>query len=141
MDRGQILLVFLRIICLHPLLYILNQQVTAVFAGAFYGLFNLFSGFLIPRPRIPKWWVRYYWICPVAWTVYGLIVSQYGDVKDTIKLVPGMMEDPTIKWYIQNHYGYDPSFMSSIAAVLVGFTVFFAFMFAFGIKTLNFQQR
>lgn len=73
--------------------------------------------------------------------MYGLIVSQYGDVEDTIKLVPGTMEDPTIKWYIQNHYGYDPSFMSSIAAVLVGFTVFFAFMFAFGIKMLNFQQR
>ena len=27
-----------------------NQQVAAIFAGAFYGLFNLFSGFLIPRP-------------------------------------------------------------------------------------------
>jgi len=27
-----------------------NQQVAAVFAGAFYGLFNLFSGFVIPRP-------------------------------------------------------------------------------------------
>ncbi|CAN6886391.1 unnamed protein product [Brassica oleracea] len=117
-----------------------NQQVAAIFAGAFYGLFNLFSGFLIPRPRIPKWWIWYYWICPVAWTVYGLIVSQYGDQEDTIK-VPGMMEDPTIKWYIENHYGYDPNFMGSIAAVLVGFTVFFAFMFAFGIKMLNFQQR
>ncbi|KAJ4873478.1 hypothetical protein Rs2_26376 [Raphanus sativus] len=66
---------------------ITNQQVAAVFAGAFYCLFNLFSGFLIPRP--------------------------YGDVEDTIK-VPGMMEDPTIKWYIQNHHGYDPSLMHGL---------------------------
>lgn len=76
----------------------------------------------------------------MAWTVYGLIVSQYGDVEDTIK-VPGMANDPTIKWYIENHYGYDADFMGPVAIVLVGFTLFFAFMFAFGIKTLNFQHR
>lgn len=27
-----------------------NHQVSAIFASAFYGLFNLFSGFFIPRP-------------------------------------------------------------------------------------------
>ncbi|KAE8679805.1 Pleiotropic drug resistance protein 12 [Hibiscus syriacus] len=58
-----------------------NHQIAAVFAAAFYSLFNLFSGFFIPRPRIPKWWIWYYWICPMAWTVYGLILSQYGDVE------------------------------------------------------------
>ncbi|KAI9109364.1 hypothetical protein K1719_019418 [Acacia pycnantha] len=46
-----------------------NHQVAAIFAAAFYGLFNIFSGFFIPRPKIPKWWVWYYWICPVAWTM------------------------------------------------------------------------
>ncbi|GMN37142.1 hypothetical protein TIFTF001_006571 [Ficus carica] len=117
-----------------------NHQVAAIFAAAFYALFNLFSGFFIPRPRIPKWWVWYYWICPVAWTVYGLIVSQYRDVEDRIS-VPGMSFEPTIKWYIENHFGYDPDFMGQVAVVLVSFTVFFAFMFAYCIKTLNFQMR
>lgn len=117
-----------------------NHQLAAIFAAAFYALFNLFSGFYIPRPRIPKWWIWYYWICPVAWTVYGLIVSQYGDVEDTIK-VPGITPDPTIKWYVQDHFGYKPNFMGPIAGVLVAFTVFFAFMFAYCIKTLNFQMR
>lgn len=76
----------------------------------------------------------------MAWTVYGLIVSQYGDVEDTIS-VPGMSIKPTIKWYIENHFGYDPDFMGQVAVVLVGFSVFFAFMFAYCIKTLNFQLR
>ncbi|RVW28557.1 ABC transporter G family member 42 [Vitis vinifera] len=117
-----------------------NHQVASIFAAAFYAVFNLFSGFFIPRPKIPKWWIWYYWICPVAWTVYGLIVSQYGDLEDTIK-APGMSPDPTIKWYVQNHFGYDPNFMAPVAVVLVGFGVFFAFMYAYCIKTLNFQMR
>ncbi|KAK9282203.1 hypothetical protein L1049_005115 [Liquidambar formosana] len=117
-----------------------NHQVAAIFAAAFYALFNLFSGFFIPRPKIPKWWVWYYWICPVAWTVYGLIVSQYGDLENTIT-VPGVMDDPPIKQYIQDHFGYDPNFMGPVAAVLVGFAAFFAFIFAYCIKTLNFQTR
>ncbi|KAL5822739.1 hypothetical protein ACOSQ4_020639 [Xanthoceras sorbifolium] len=117
-----------------------NHQVAAIFAAAFYSLFNLFSGFFIPRPRIPKWWVWYYWVCPVAWTVYGLIVSQYGDVEDLIT-VPGLTEKRSIKWYIEDNFGYDPEFMGPVAGVLVGFTAFFAFMFAYCIKTLNFQIR
>ncbi|KDP40866.1 hypothetical protein JCGZ_24865 [Jatropha curcas] len=117
-----------------------NLQVASIFAATFYALFNLFSGFFIPRPRIPKWWIWYYWICPVAWTVYGLIVSQYRDNEDTIQ-VPGLLQGPSIKAYIEDHYGYDPNFMGPVAAVLVGFTVFFAFVYAYAIRTLNFQTR
>ncbi|KAI3862926.1 hypothetical protein MKX03_011415 [Papaver bracteatum] len=116
-----------------------NPQTAAILASSFYGFFNLFSGFFIPRPRIPKWWVWYYWICPVAWTVYGLILSQYGDLEDMIK-VPGM-EDQMIKAYIKEHYGYENDFMGIVAGVLVGFTIFFATMYAICIKFINFQHR
>ncbi|ESW22604.1 hypothetical protein PHAVU_005G166500 [Phaseolus vulgaris] len=116
-----------------------NHQVASIFGAAFYGLFNLFSGFFIPRPKIPAWWVWYYWICPVAWTVYGLIVSQYRDVEIDI-IVPGG-SNQTIKHYIEDHYGFKPDFMGPVAIVLVAFPVFFAFVFAFSIKTLNFQTR
>lgn len=116
-----------------------NHQVAAIFAGFFYGLFNLFSGFFIPLPRIPKGWVWYYWICPVAWTVYGLIITQYGDLDDKIK-VPGK-EDQTIKFYVEDHYGFNAEFMGAVATVLAGFPVFFALTYAFCIRTLNFQRR
>ncbi|CAL5431972.1 unnamed protein product [Camellia sinensis] len=118
-----------------------NHQVASILAATFYALFNLFSGFFIPRPKIPKWWIWYYWICQIAWTVYRLIVSQYGDVTDPIT-VPGMKNSTTVQWYVKNNFGYEPNFIGPVAGVLVGFAVFFAFMYAYYcIKTLNFQMR
>ncbi|CAI9114209.1 OLC1v1014873C1 [Oldenlandia corymbosa var. corymbosa] len=117
-----------------------NQQAAAIFAGAFYSLYNLFSGFYITRPKIPLWWIWYYWICPVAWSTYGIIVSQYGDVKDTIE-VPGMSERPSIKDYIKHEFGYDSDFMGPVAVVLIGYAAFFALMYSFCISKLNFQTR
>lgn len=90
--------------------------------------------------KIPKWWVWYYWICPVAWTVYGLIVSQYRDITTGIS-VPGRSDQPALKDYIEDHYGFKSDFMGPVACVLVAFPVFFAFVFAFAIKVLNFQTR
>ncbi|KAB2008036.1 hypothetical protein ES319_D10G071200v1 [Gossypium barbadense] len=90
--------------------------------------------------RIPPWWIWYYWICPMAWTVYGLITSQYGDDERTIK-VPGMKLDPTIKWYLEHHFGFHHDFLRTVAVVLVVFPLFFAFMFGLCIKLLNFQVR
>lgn len=116
-----------------------NHEVAAIFAAAFYSLFNLFSGFFIPRPKIPKWWIWYYWICPLAWTVYGLIVTQYGDMEEIIT-VPGQ-PNQTISYYITHHFGYHRNFMAVVAPVLVLFAAFFAFMYALCIKKLNFQQR
>ncbi|KAK4267406.1 hypothetical protein QN277_024192 [Acacia crassicarpa] len=122
-----------------------NHQVAAIFAAFFYGLFNIFSGFFIPRPKIPGWWVWYYWICPVAWTVYGMIVSQYGDVTTQIDApgygVNGAIGKVPINQYIEDHFGFKTDFMGPVAAVLIAFAVFFAFMFAYCIKTLNFQMR
>ncbi|KAF9613768.1 hypothetical protein IFM89_011492 [Coptis chinensis] len=98
-----------------------NLQIASIFAAAFYGLFNLFSGFYIPRTKIPKWWIWYYWICPVSWTVYGLIVSQYGDIEDVVK-VPGS-GDQKIKDFVANYFGYDNDFMGRVAGVLVLYVV------------------
>ncbi|KAK9030821.1 hypothetical protein V6N11_032231 [Hibiscus sabdariffa] len=117
-----------------------NHQVAAIFASAFYSVFNLFSGFFIARPSIPGWWIWYYWICPVAWTIYGLIVSQYGDMDDPLT-VPGDSRNYTIKSYIDDRYGFKSDFMGPISGVLVAFAAFFAFMFAYCIRTLNFQNR
>lgn len=117
-----------------------NHQAASIFAAAINVLFNLFSGFFIPRPRIPRWWMWYYWICPLQWTIQGLIISQYGDLDETIK-VPGMSYDPTIKWYVQSYFGYNVDALGSVATIIVVFTVFFASTYAYCLHKLNFQIR
>ncbi|PWA46848.1 plant PDR ABC transporter associated [Artemisia annua] len=117
-----------------------NDQIAAIFAAGFYLLFNIFSGFYIPQPKIPGWWIWYYWICPMAWTVYGCIVSQYHDI-DTPIQVPGMSPNPAMNSYINDYFGFEMDFMGPVAAVLVGFGVFFAFLYAIFLRTLNFQMR
>ncbi|KAG8472011.1 hypothetical protein CXB51_036309 [Gossypium anomalum] len=64
----------------------LTPEVTiaGALSSAFYPLLNLFSGFLIPQPQIPKWWVWLYYLMPSSWTLNCLLTSQYGDVNDEI---------------------------------------------------------
>ncbi|XP_020584448.1 ABC transporter G family member 42-like [Phalaenopsis equestris] len=116
-----------------------NIQVAGILSSCFFFLFNLFSGLFIPRTLIPKWWSWYYWCCPVAWTLYGLIVTQYSDLHDLVK-VPGEA-DQSIRDIVMNHYGYRDDYVSLMIVVLIGFTALFAFTYTYGLRTLNFQQR
>ncbi|KAG9452653.1 hypothetical protein H6P81_005557 [Aristolochia fimbriata] len=113
-----------------------NQDIAAIVSSAFYALWNLFSGFIIPRPRIPIWWRWYYWACPVAWTLYGLVASQFGDLTN-------VMEDTNVpvKEFLRDYFDFKHDFLGVIAAGVIGFAVLFAFIFAFSIKVLNFQRR
>ncbi|KAL5701729.1 transcription factor [Ranunculus cassubicifolius] len=112
-----------------------NQQIAAIVSSAFYGLWNLFSGFLVPKTRIPIWWSWYYWINPVAWTLHGLVVSQYGDVTD--KLETGQ----EVKDFVKVYFGFRHEFLPIVITVIIGFAVLFSFLFALSIRTLNFQKR
>ena len=61
----------------------------------------------------------------MAWTVYGLIVSQYRDIEDPLFVPGSTTQNFTVKGYIEDHYGFKSDFMGPVAAVLVAFTVFF----------------
>ncbi|KAH1203461.1 Pleiotropic drug resistance protein 1 [Glycine max] len=105
-----------------------NPHVAAILSTSFYAIWCLFSGFIIPLSRIPVWWKWYYWICPVSWTLYGLVASQYGDDMD--KLENGQRIDEFVKRY----FGFEHDFLGVVAIVVAGFSVLFALIFAFGIK-------
>ncbi|XP_077211753.1 pleiotropic drug resistance protein 1-like isoform X1 [Tasmannia lanceolata] len=112
-----------------------NQHIAAIISGAFFAFWNLFSGFMIPRPRIPVWWRWYYWACPMAWSLYGLITSQYGDIHDTIE------SGETVTQFLRSYFGFRHDFLGVVAFMNIVFTVLFAFVFGFGIMVFNFERR
>ncbi|CDP04829.1 unnamed protein product [Coffea canephora] len=113
-----------------------NQHIAAIVSSAFYNIWNLFSGFVIPKTRIPVWWRWYYYICPVAWTLYGLLASQFGDIKEEM-----LDTNVTVEEFIRGYYGFRHDFVGYVAIIIVGVATLFAFIFAFSIKVFNFQKR
>lgn len=112
-----------------------NQHIAAITSSAFYAIWNLFSGFVVPRPRMPVWWRWYYWADPISWTLYGLVASQFGDIKHQLDT------GETVEDFVRSYFGYKHDFLGVVAAVLVGLPVLFGFIFAFSIRAFNFQKR
>ena len=85
---------------------------------------------------MPIWWRWYFWACPVSWTLYGLVASQFGDIKETFEESGQTVED-----FVRSYFGFKTEFLGVVAVVHVGICVLFGFIFAYSIKTFNFQKR
>ncbi|KAK9923261.1 hypothetical protein M0R45_031690 [Rubus argutus] len=112
-----------------------NAHIASITSSGFYALWNIFSGYLMPRPRMAVWWRWYYWASPIAWTFYGLNASQYGDVQDRFE------DGIPVQQFLRDYFGYRHDFVGVAAMVHVGFVVLFGFCFAFSIRVFNFQRR
>jgi energy-coupling factor transporter ATP-binding protein EcfA2/ABC-type multidrug transport system permease subunit len=115
-----------------------NYHIGAIVSAAFYSLWNLFCGFIIPRPKMPIWWRWYYWATPISWTLYGLIASQLGDVETEMETADGNVK---VARFIKSYFGMRHDFLGIVALVMVCIPVFFALFFALAIRQLNFQKR
>ncbi|XP_040370209.1 pleiotropic drug resistance protein 3 isoform X2 [Rosa chinensis] len=113
-------------------------QVASVLSSFCYTMLNLFSGFLIPQPNIPKWWVWGYWISPLSWSLKGILTSQYGDLNKEIVL---RGEEKTISAFLGSIYGYKYDDLGIVGIVLLAYSLVFAFAFALATEKLNFQRR
>ncbi|KAL8505052.1 hypothetical protein ACS0TY_016310 [Phlomoides rotata] len=114
-------------------------EIGSILATFCLSFWNLFSGFLIPRQMIPIWWRWYYWCNPVAWTIYGVVVTQYGDLNSQV-VVPGLGV-MTAKEYLLQNLGFDHHFLHIVAIMPLVFIILFFFIFALAVKMLNFQKR
>ncbi|KAL1161683.1 hypothetical protein V6Z11_A07G152200 [Gossypium hirsutum] len=99
---------------------------------------NLFSGFLIPQPMLPKWWVWFYWIIPTSWTLRGLFTSQYGDIN---REIIAFGQRKTITAFLESHYGFKREDLLLTAILLLAYPIFFASIFIYFTAKLNFQKR
>lgn len=77
----------------------------------------------------------------MAWSLYGLITSQLGDVETTIDTLGAGNGRQTVKAFLEDYFGYHFNFLGWVAFVHVGLVVLFGFVFGLSIKYFNFQRR
>ncbi|KAL8555070.1 hypothetical protein ACS0TY_003028 [Phlomoides rotata] len=112
--------------------------VAATLQSAFYTAFNLFSGFLIPSPQIPKWWIWFYYVIPTSWSLNCLLTSQYGDIEEEIT---AFGETKSVADFLTHYFGFHHNSLPALAFVLISYPLLFATLFAYCIGRLNFQRR
>ncbi|KAG8488826.1 hypothetical protein CXB51_016883 [Gossypium anomalum] len=115
-----------------------TYQMASIFGSYWIMIVNLFSGFLIPLPVLPKWWVWFYWMVPTSWALRGLLTSQYGDINQEII---AFGERKTISTFLENHYGFKHKDLPLTAILLCAYPIFFASIFTYFMAKLNFQRR
>ncbi|KAL8527729.1 hypothetical protein ACS0TY_005540 [Phlomoides rotata] len=112
--------------------------VAAILQTTFYTTLNLFSGFLIPRSQIPKWWIWLYYVVPTSWSLNGMLTSQFGDIHDQITVFG---QTKTVAAFLRDYFGYQQHRLPLVAVMLLLYPVVFASLFAFCIGNFNFQKR
>ncbi|KAL1532447.1 transcription factor, variant 2 [Salvia divinorum] len=112
-----------------------NHNIAAIVSSAFYAIWNIFSGFIIPKTRMPVWWRWYYYVCPISWSLYGLVASQFGDIEAVLDT------NETVGDFVMTYFDFKHDFVGYVAVIIVGIGVLFGFIFAFSIRAFNFQKR
>ena len=82
------------------------------------------------------WWRWYYYICPVSWTLYGLVASQFGDIQEKL-----LDTDETVEEFVRNYFDFKHDFVGYVAIIIAGIALLFGFIFAYSIRAFNFQKR
>ncbi|XP_039067178.1 pleiotropic drug resistance protein 3-like [Hibiscus syriacus] len=115
-----------------------NVQVAFIVSSFATSTMNLFSGYYLPVPKMPCWWVWLCYLSPTSWLLNAIFMSQYGDID---KEIQALGETMTVSAFIEDYFGYHHKYLGSVAVVLIIFPVALASLFAFFTGKLNFQRR
>ncbi|XP_062201900.1 ABC transporter G family member 41-like [Phragmites australis] len=116
-----------------------NIQVASILASMFYTIQNLMSGFIVPIPQIPKWWLWLYYISPMSWTLNVFFTTQFGYEDD--KKIEVFGETKSVAEFVRDYFGFRRELLPLAAVVLAAFPILFATLFGYSISKLNFQRR
>lgn len=83
---------------------------------------------------------RYYFLNPLAYTIWGLIGSQLSDVADVMLTSQTGMQ-MALNEYMTTTYKFRHAFIGVAAAVLIAFIVLFHLLTAFALQRLNYLKR
>jgi len=120
-----------------------NASVTQVVIGILTGVWNIFSGFLLPRGQIPDYLLLFYYINPDSYSLNALVTSNIGVCDDDsifndTELILGADSDQiacnlivvenddgtnitlTVAEYLEYFYNFQPERRFIDAGVLVG---------------------
>ena len=62
-----------------------------------------------------------------------------GKITENVE-IPGEIPVP-VNVFLKEAFGFEYDFLGAVAAAHIGFVLLFMFVFAYGIKFLNFQRR
>uniref|UniRef100_A0A0D3F5W6 ABC transporter domain-containing protein n=1 Tax=Oryza barthii TaxID=65489 RepID=A0A0D3F5W6_9ORYZ len=116
-----------------------NIQVASILASMFYTLQNLMSGFIVPAPQIPRWWIWLYYTSPLSWTLNVFFTTQFGDEHE--KEISVFGETKSVAAFIKDYFGFRHDLLPLAAIILAMFPILFAILFGLSISKLNFQRR
>ncbi|KAB8692526.1 hypothetical protein FH972_026348 [Carpinus fangiana] len=104
--------------------------------GMYSALPYAFAQVVIELPHVFVQVVSYGVIaCPIAWTLYGMTASEFGDKKNILET------GETVEEFVRKYFGFKHEFLGVAAAAVVGFTLLSAFIFVVSIKVFNFQKQ
>ncbi|KAK3139132.1 hypothetical protein QOZ80_5AG0378330 [Eleusine coracana subsp. coracana] len=115
-----------------------NIQVASILASMFYTIQNLMSGYIVPAPQIPKWWLWLYYSTPMSWTLNVFFTTQFGYDEQKIEVFE---EIKSSAGFVRDYFGFRRELLPVAAVVLMAYPIIFASLFGYNISKLNFQRR
>ncbi|KAI9997000.1 hypothetical protein PInf_000432 [Phytophthora infestans] len=87
-----------------------NEKVVNVAVGALSCLFNLFSGYLLPRPAMMAGYKWFTYLMPSSYSLAALVGVQFGEAQDVISVTDGgVTTEMTVAQYIEDTYDFRPN--------------------------------